>query len=816
MPPPKKHFTIHPSVVFQLGESLVSDVVQALVELVKNAYDADASYCKVTIATEHTPPQDSAYPQAGGYILVEDDGTGMDPTAITDGWLTISNSAKRTLKAQKKTTARGRTPLGDKGLGRLGTQRLGYNLEIFTRTHAETERRHIWFSWKSFLNQKDIQDVPVGEGIQQSKSHRGTQLIISDLRDANTWKGDAVDELERRLSQMISPYKDVREFTVHTSVNGRKLELAEITEAVRDTAQIRYELQFDSTILRIDGRAKLSFFRPEKEEELDVFRELVEEDEGSALRTYLTNLKGAERYNIRKPRSKTWFLEYGASPDFRTMDKIELVDGNRANPGPFHGAIDAFDLGRRSDEYEGIFDTFAEYRQLIGALSGIRVYRDGFGIKVDQDWLELGRQWTSARSYYGLKPNNTLGYIALSARDNALLEETTDREGFKVSPYFNNFFELLQSAIRFSADAQGFLRRGWNEFRKAHERTEAKVSEYAKPEDLARTIRQTLARAAELRAPLTSAASRLQQSATTSKAALARKHDDPKLKALLDDVEDSVARAQEVNELVQDYLNDLGRIEATGTVLTSQIETLREQLSQTHEVISLGITAEALSHEIKHIADRLVTRNQEVAQYLKRKDFRDARLTSFVEYVNTTVGSLRKQLSHLAPSLRYVREKRELVDLDRFLDETQEYYGARFGPHHLAITTTRKRPFTIYISKGKLVQVMDNLILNAEYWLREAQRQNALKEGMITIELAKPFLRVSDNGTGIDPSIESALFQPFVTTKGRGKGRGLGLFIVQQLLDAEGCAINLLNRRNKHDRRYIFEIDFTGALRDSE
>lgn len=816
MPPPQKHFAIHPSVVFQLGESLISDVVQALVELVKNAYDADATYCKVSIATDQRPPESSAFPTAKGYILVDDDGTGMDATTITDGWLTISNSAKRALKAEKKTTARGRTPLGDKGLGRLGTQRLGDNLEIFTRTKDDTDQRHLWFSWKSFRNQQHLRDVPIGEDNRSSKDRHGTHLIISDLHDATTWTGDAVDQLEQRLAQMISPYKDVREFTVHATVNGRRLELAEITETIRDTAQVRYELQFDRTTFTIQGRAKLNFFRPEKEAELPIFRELVEEDDGAALRNYLATQKGAEQYNITKPKGKTWFVEYGTKLQFPTMDKMESIDGTRANPGPFHGAIDAFDLGRRSDDFGGIFDTLAEYRHLVGALSGVRVYRDGFGIKVDQDWLNLGGQWTGARSYYGLKPNNTLGYIALSARDNAVLEETTDREGFKVSPHYNNFYELLQRFVRFSQDAQGFLRRGWNEFRKAHERTIANVSDNAKPEDLARTIKQTLTRAAQLREPLTRAASRLQHSVAASKTALAGKHDDPKLRALLDDIQENLAQAQQANELVHNYLNELTRIDAMGTVLSSQIDTLREQLGQTHEVISLGITAEALSHEIKNIADRLATRNQEVAQYLKRKELRDARLNSFVEYVNTTIASLRKQLSHLAPSLRFVREKRELVDLDKFLDELQDYYGTRFEPHNLQLAPLRKRPFTIYISKGKLVQVMDNLILNAEYWLREAQRERLIKQGIITVELARPFLRVSDNGTGIDPTIESALFQPFVTTKGKGSGRGLGLFVVQQLLDAEGCAISVQQKRNTQGRRYIFEIDFTGALRDPE
>ena len=55
-----EHFEIHASVVFQLGESLITDSVQALVELVKNCYDADATFCKLNISTE--PISDPASP----------------------------------------------------------------------------------------------------------------------------------------------------------------------------------------------------------------------------------------------------------------------------------------------------------------------------------------------------------------------------------------------------------------------------------------------------------------------------------------------------------------------------------------------------------------------------------------------------------------------------------------------------------------------------------------------------------------------------------------------------------------------------------
>jgi histidine kinase/DNA gyrase B/HSP90-like ATPase len=56
-----EHFDIHASVVFQLGESLITDSVQALVELVKNSYDADASYCKLNISTEKVADPESSF-----------------------------------------------------------------------------------------------------------------------------------------------------------------------------------------------------------------------------------------------------------------------------------------------------------------------------------------------------------------------------------------------------------------------------------------------------------------------------------------------------------------------------------------------------------------------------------------------------------------------------------------------------------------------------------------------------------------------------------------------------------------------------------
>lgn len=822
--PKGEHFDIHASVVFQLGESLISDSVQALMELVKNSYDADASYCKVTISTGTEGSKDSAFKGAVGSITVEDDGIGMTLDDIRRGWLTISNSDKRDFKRKKLTTAKGRTPLGDKGLGRLGTQRLGYNLEMYTRPAQSPTEHHIWFSWKDFLGQQKLSEVDVQYEEKSPEIKRGTKLIVSQLRELALWKGDAVKDLETNLSQMISPYREVRDFTVIATVDGKKLDLLEIGERLRQAAQLRYVLDFDGELFTIKGKSKLNYLRPEKRADRELFARLVEPDNGAAFYKFLLKTKNMPPYSFKLLPDGGWFVEYSLSREFTDYPEMDFIDGKPANPGPFHGEIDYFDLGADTTAEQEVFSKGSEYRVLVSKLSGIKVFRDGFGVRVGSDWLNLGKQWTKGGSYYTLKPHNTLGYIAISARDNPQLEETTDREGFKTGPYYNNFYELLQSFIEFSGTAQGFLRRGWVEFRNAHQKELANVAPETTPEDLSRTIQQGLNRAATYRLSLDQVTKRLQRSATASVTAIngvaSKGTFDAgtvaEVSSLLATLKSDVDQAEHLIVDVENYLSELERLEAAGTVLTQQIEALRDRIQQVHEIIGLGLTAEALSHEINNVVTQLSQRNQQISRYMKTSKINDVRLLSFTEYVKATTDALRRQMLFLAPSLQYVRENREDINVEQFVTDIFKHYTTYFAnqPIRVEPKITKSQRFVVSINRGKLIQIMDNLILNSEYWLKEDIRAGRLSAGTITIEAIKPFITVSDNGRGVDPSIEDAIFQPFVSAKGKGKGRGLGLYIVEQMLQAEDCSIRLLPERNKYGRMYRFELDMTGALID--
>jgi signal transduction histidine kinase len=502
--------------------------------------------------------------------------------------------------------------------------------------------------------------------------------------------------------------------------------------------------------------------------------------------------------------------------------ELDVVDNKVANPGPFNGEIEYFNLGAQSTAAQTVFSKAADFRKAIGALSGIKVYRDGFGIRAPADWLNLGRQWTKGASYYGLRPHNTLGYIAISASGNRQLEETTDREGFKSSAYYRNFYLILSSFVEFSAGAQEFLRRGWLEFLKSHQRAIAKVPEDTKPEALSRKITSEMSRASQFRISLSQVSVRLAKAIEDGREAFKKlpskgaNGDHLSFQKALDQLAQSVQDAQEISNSVQAYLQEVEGLQQVGKVLTNQIHGLHEQIQQVYEVIALGLTAEALSHETENITSQLAQRNQQVIRYMRANNIADRRITTFTEYVNTSVAGLRRQLSFLAPSLQYAREKREAIDMEEFVGEILKHYTTHFvgSPIQIFSKVSKGQHFKVDMNKGKLIQILDNLILNSEYWLREDLRLGRLTLATITVMLAKPFIRVSDNGRGIEPSLENSLFEPFVTGKPKGKGRGLGLYIVRQLLEAEGCAIRLMPLRNEHARLYCFEIDMTGVLLD--
>jgi signal transduction histidine kinase len=850
-------FNISATVIRQLGDQLISDEVTALLELIKNAFDADATYAKVNVVTEgmysgaslHFPmtkdgtiniPEDATEDEKRrlggvvppGYIEVVDDGTGMDRDDIDRGWLTISFSQKRGMKEEGLTTPkRNRTPLGNKGLGRLSTQRLGRRLEMFTvketlDPHTMTwelsdERHHVAVNWDSFHDAVLLSNVPVSvESTPRERNQLGTQLVITGLRDAGVWLGDAQKALVSRITQLISPFQAERPFRVSLTINGHQIDFEELTRLIRNVALSTHEFVFDGDKLHLEGRIRLDVLSggndPQKQDE---YQQLITSDGGLGFFEYLRD-SGMPIPGLSYIPGHEWFVGYNVSLDSRSL-ALETRNGKVVSPGPFMGEIDQFGyVGVELGDARSVFDRVSDYKSYLRDQSGVRVYRDGFGVRPygleENDWLGFGSDQTSGRSFYGLRPKNIIGYVGITSRDNPALEEKTDREGFTETPASQNFLSLATFVRKTINDVFNSLRRGYNAYRKVRQ---DELKNFFSEEDLFDNIRA----AKQGSDALATATSNVQIDVlseavgTAIKRAEGNSNTGAEVPALLQDVKNELVRVEKVIEQARSISERASKLDQAADYLEAQMEVLRNQLADFSELAGLGITAEALSHELENLIDRLFIETNQVIQALKHRNIVVAEVTTYTRYVRGAVSSLRKQLSHLSPSLRYVREERAVIHTRPFLEKTADYYRARrrfrVGDMHFELATPFD-DFSFRMNTGKFTQVIDNLVLNSEYWLDQAVKQGIVRHPTVTVSSRAPHVQVFDNGLGVDAAVAPMLFQPFVTTKPSGAGRGLGLFITRQLLDAEGCRIQLLPDLNEHGRRYIFQVDLTGALHD--
>jgi signal transduction histidine kinase len=262
------------------------------------------------------------------------------------------------------------------------------------------------------------------------------------------------------------------------------------------------------------------------------------------------------------------------------------------------------------------------------------------------------------------------------------------------------------------------------------------------------------------------------------------------------------------------YLSELNSLKALPDIIDGRIKDLRKQMEIMYESVALGLTAEALSHEINNIIDQLAIRIKAIKNDLSKKGITDKSILIFIEYVNSAIHGLQKQMTFLSPTLRYVREKRSVIGFKDLINEIIIYFKERWGnePININVVDVNNEQFLVKVNKGKLIQITDNLLLNSEYWLKEDIKNEKIKKGVISIDISAPYIYIFDNGRGIDPSVEFTLFDPFVSTK--SNGRGLGLFIVKQLLAAEGCDVELLPERNKKKHLFKFRIDLGGIINE--
>ena len=180
----------------RLGEELNPSLDKGVLELVKNAYDADATKCTVELQSTDA---------AGGVVIVKDNGNGMTTDDITNGWLVLGKSTK----TQQRKTRLGRIPAGSKGLGRLAALRMGKRALMTTFPRKEKTTEHnLLIDWEEFDKADLVDDVELSvETARREKgTQSGTEIQIEELRTG--FSRTVVKRLARELILLADPFGD--------------------------------------------------------------------------------------------------------------------------------------------------------------------------------------------------------------------------------------------------------------------------------------------------------------------------------------------------------------------------------------------------------------------------------------------------------------------------------------------------------------------------------------------------------------------------------------------------------------------------------
>ncbi|RYZ73024.1 MAG: histidine kinase, partial [Proteobacteria bacterium] len=189
----KGSFKFSPTILIRLGEELVPNPTDGLLELVKNSYDADASYCNLVISKTE--------------ISIHDDGDGMTATDLIDGWLLIGGSRKNTDQLTQKL----RTPVGNKGLGRLAALRLGDRVIVRSRPRSTPGKEYIMeIPWTEVDNSDFVEKKQFEITESATKKPPGTDIILQDLR--NHISENELTEFSRSLVLLSDPFDSTSGF----------------------------------------------------------------------------------------------------------------------------------------------------------------------------------------------------------------------------------------------------------------------------------------------------------------------------------------------------------------------------------------------------------------------------------------------------------------------------------------------------------------------------------------------------------------------------------------------------------------------------
>lgn len=407
--------------ILTIGRDLIKDDYAAIVELVKNAYDADAENVKIEVNKASNNKIS---------IIVEDDGHGMTYDVITNKWLILSTDDKQ----NRKISPKGRIMQGKKGIGRYAASVLGNELLLDT-TDTNGNTATVCLDWKKFETAEFVDDVKILITTKTTGKASGTKISMSgDEEYAKTWDAAKIDNLRLELKKLVSPIQATKEiFNITLCYSGIDL-LSQIPQKEKIEPINIFEY-FDYRIYgSVDGNEISLTYKNQK-------KGMNETKKISMLEQY----KGRRFPNIGK-------VDF----DIRVYDRDQDSIGYLIERLPKNERVN--------------FASIAQARSFLDKFVGVGVYRNGFRIRPlgdsGYDWLKLDeRRVQNPSMRIGL--NQVIGFINIESEEKSKLIEKSARDGLKDNDAYDMLIELSHNVIWELEDRRFKFRRTISENKKA-------------------------------------------------------------------------------------------------------------------------------------------------------------------------------------------------------------------------------------------------------------------------------------------------------------------------------------------------------------
>jgi len=424
-----------------LGSELISNDAVAVIELVKNAYDAEASRVLIKFVGPLLPGQ--------GRIEIFDDGSGMTPDVVRGAWMEPATPGKR----QKTSSgSKNRRVLGEKGIGRFAAMRLASELELITRARGSDQEVYGIFDWRQFEDEQKFLDevlILIDERkpevirsdvgldaiwpkhevpVECPLSEQGTLLRMNDL--AQVWDAERFRLVQRGLSRLVSPFKENKDFTVFLQAPEA---FSEFSSEITPPVVLNYPHYTVKGTVDPQGKCDLTL-------EVKATGE-VRSVTGGYVREGNDGLQHLENEAYLKLRQTTERQQENGEAEWEK--KLPVC-------GPLQIELRIWDRDDLGNVIQQTKSNLQNIRADLDAFAGINIYRDGFRVlpygEPNNDWLRLDIRRVQNPTKR-LSNNQIVGHISITADQNIGLKDQSNREGLDENQSYSDLREIMKSIL---------------------------------------------------------------------------------------------------------------------------------------------------------------------------------------------------------------------------------------------------------------------------------------------------------------------------------------------------------------------------------